>query len=250
MVSATRQAASQKRSRDGRSRAIYTHPRPEVTTGTGSPSPRGKDSEVQRDRGSLEMQGERETIERNCILPSTPPLCLQLFYGIVAVQSPSPGRLFATPWAAARQASLSSTVSHSLPKLTSHEWGMPSSHLILCCPPLLPPSIFPSIRLFFNRSTLSIDWPEYWSFSFSISPSNEYLGWISFGTEEYIFICYIIYIACQLLSHVQLFATPLTIARQSSLSMKFSRHKYWSGFPFPSRGDLPDPGIEPRSPAL
>ena len=150
VVSATRQAASQKRNTDGRSRAIYTHPRPEVTTGTGSPSPRGKDSEVQRDRGSLEMQGERETIERNCILPSTPPLRLQLFYGIVAVQSPSPGRLFATPWAAARQASLSSTVSHSLPKLTSHEWGMPSSHLILCCPPLLPPSIFPSIRLFSN----------------------------------------------------------------------------------------------------
>ena len=83
-----------------------------------------------------------------------------------------------TPWTAARQASLSITNSRSLLKLTYIESVMPSNHLILCCP-LLPPSIFPSIRVFSNESVLHIRWPEYWSFSFSISPSNEYSGLIS-----------------------------------------------------------------------
>jgi len=87
---------------------------------------------------------------------------------------------FATPWTAACQASLSIISSRSLPKLMSSESVMPSSHLILCCPLLLPPSVLPSIRVFSNESALHIRWPKYWSFSFSISPSNEYSGLISF----------------------------------------------------------------------
>ena len=82
--------------------------------------------------------------------------------------------LFATPWTAARQASLSITSSWSLPKLMSIKSVMPSNHLILCHPLLFPPSIFPSIRVFSNESTLRIRWPKYWSFSFNINPSNEH----------------------------------------------------------------------------
>ena len=85
----------------------------------------------------------------------------------------------ATPWTAARQASLSITNSWSLLRLISIKLVMPSNHLILCCPLLLPPSIFPSIRVFSNESVLPIRWPKYWSFSFSISPFNEYSGLIS-----------------------------------------------------------------------
>ena len=87
--------------------------------------------------------------------------------------------LFATPWTAAYQASLSITDSWSLLKLMSIELVMPSNHLIICCPLLLPPSILPSIRVFSNESVLRVRWPKYWSFSFSISPSNEYSGLIS-----------------------------------------------------------------------
>ena len=89
-------------------------------------------------------------------------------------------RRFATPWTAACQASLSITNSQSLLKLMSIESMMPSNHLILCSPLLLLPSVFPSIRVFSNESVLHISWPKYWSFSFSISPSNEYSGLISF----------------------------------------------------------------------
>ena len=89
-------------------------------------------------------------------------------------------RLFATPWIAACQASLSITNSRSSLKLMSIKSVMPSSPLILCHPHLLLPSIFPSIRIFSNESVLHIRWPEYWSFTFSISSSNEYLGLISF----------------------------------------------------------------------
>ena len=88
-----------------------------------------------------------------------------------------------TPWTAARQASLSITHSWSLLKLMSIESMMPSYHLILCCPLLLLPSIFPSIRVFSNESALCIMWPKCWSFSFSISPSNEYSGLISFRMD-------------------------------------------------------------------
>ena len=96
------------------------------------------------------------------------------------IQSLSHVPFFVTPWIAAHQASLSFTISQSLLKLMSTEWlVMPSNHLILCCPLLFVPSIFPSIRLFSNESALCIRWPKYWSISFGISPSNEYSGLIS-----------------------------------------------------------------------
>ena len=100
-----------------------------------------------------------------------------------SVQLLSRVRLFATPWTAACQASLSITNSRSLPKPMSIESVMPPNHLILCRPLLLLPSIFPSIRVFSNESALCIRWPKYWSFSFNISPSNEHSGLISFRTE-------------------------------------------------------------------
>ena len=100
---------------------------------------------------------------------------------VVFVQSLSHVRLFATPWTAVCQASLTITNSQSLPKLMSIESVMPSNHLILCRPLLLLPAIFPSIRVFSNESALRIRWPEYWSISFS--PSNEYSGQISFRID-------------------------------------------------------------------
>ena len=99
-----------------------------------------------------------------------------------SVQSFSCVWLFATPWTAARQASLSITNSWSLPKLMSIELVMPSNHLILCLPLLLP-SVFPSIRVFSSESAVHIRWPKYWSFSLNISPSNDYLGLISFRMD-------------------------------------------------------------------
>ena len=92
-------------------------------------------------------------------------------------------RLFETPWTAAHQASLSIIISQSSLKLMSIESVMPSNHLSLCRPLLLPPSIFPSIRVFSNESALCIRWSNYWSFSFSINPSNEYSGLISFRID-------------------------------------------------------------------
>ena len=104
-----------------------------------------------------------------------------MIYGfIAAVQSLSCVQLFATPWTAVHQASLSITNSQSLLRLMFIESVMPSNHLILCHPLLLLPSVFPRIRVFSNESALHIRWPKYWSFSFSISPSNEYSGPISF----------------------------------------------------------------------
>ena len=100
-----------------------------------------------------------------------------------SVQSLSRVRLFATPWIAARQASLSITISQSSLKLRSIELVIPFSHLILCHPLLLLPPVPPSIRVFPNESTLCIRWPKYWSFSFSISPSKEHPGLISFRME-------------------------------------------------------------------
>ena len=109
------------------------------------------------------------------VLPPHPPTLP------VVVQSLSCVRLFLTPWTAARQASLSITISQSLLKLMSIELVMPSNHLILCRPLLLLPSIFPSIRVFSNESKLHITWPEYWSFSISLS--NEYSELISFRID-------------------------------------------------------------------
>ena len=105
------------------------------------------------------------------------------FHQFSSVQSLSRVWLFATPWIAARQASLSITNSWSSPKLMCIESVMPSSHLILCRPLFLLPPILPSIRVFSNQSTLGMRWPKYWSSSFNISPSNEHPGLVSFGMD-------------------------------------------------------------------
>ena len=121
--------------------------------------------------------------ERHFDPPS--PLPLPWFRSLSrhVVQSLSHVQLFATPWTAAYQASLSLIISQSLPKFISTESVMPSNRLILCHPLLLPLSIFLSIRVFSNESALPIRWPNYWSFSFIISPSNEYSGLISFRID-------------------------------------------------------------------
>ena len=108
---------------------------------------------------------------------------MRTFFLISSVQLLSRVQLFATPWIAAHQASLSVTNSRSSLKLMSFELVMPSSHLILCPPLLLLPSIFPSIVVFSNELVLLIRWPKYWSFSFSISPSSEHSGLISFRMD-------------------------------------------------------------------
>ena len=108
-----------------------------------------------------------------------------IFLKISSVQSLSHVQLFVTPWSAELQASLSVTNSQSLLKLTSIKSMIPSNHLIICCSLLLLPSVFPSIRVFPNELVLCIRWPKYWSFSFSISPSNEYSWLISFGIEGF-----------------------------------------------------------------
>ena len=122
--------------------------------------------------------------------PSTLCMCMKFgFFSLLgtiqlcSVQLLSCVRLFATPWTAACYASLSITNFRSLPKLMSVELVMPFNHLILCCPLLLLPSVFPSIRVFANESVLHIRWPKYWSFSFSISPCNEYSVLISFRID-------------------------------------------------------------------
>ena len=126
---------------------------------------------------------EAQTVD--CLRPWA--LCLVVKFQnqlwISSVKSLSHVWLFATPWTATRQASLSITNSRSPPKPMSMESVMPSNHLILCHPLLLLPSIFPSIRVFSNESVLLIMWPKYWIFSFSISPSNDYSGSISFRMD-------------------------------------------------------------------
>ena len=109
-----------------------------------------------------------------------------LLQSICSVQLLSRVQLFATPWIAACQASLPITISQSLLKLMSTESVIPSNHLILCCPLLLLPSIFPSIRVFSNESVLCIRWPKYWNFSFSISPFSEYSGLISLRIDWFV----------------------------------------------------------------
>ena len=111
---------------------------------------------------------------------------IPLIVAAAVVQSLNLVWLFVTPWTAARQASQFFTISQSLLKLMSIESVMSSKHLILRCPHLLLPSIFPSIRVFSNETALYIRWPKYWSFSFSISPSNEYSGLFPFGWTGWI----------------------------------------------------------------
>ena len=141
-----------------------------------------------------------------------------------SVQSLSCVRLFATPWTAAHQASLSITSSLSLLKLMSIESAMPSNPLILCCPLLLPPSIFPSIRVF-SESVLHIRWPKYWSFSFSISPSNEYSGLISFRMD------WLDLLAVQgtLKSRLQHHSSKASILQHSALFIVQLSHPYYPG---------------------
>ena len=116
-------------------------------------------------------------------LPPHHSSCFHIALGSIAVQLLSSIRLFSTSWTAARQFPLSSAISWSLLKLMSIESVMLSNHLILCCPLLLWLSVFASIRVFSNESTLYIRWPKYWSFSFSNSPSNEYSELISFRID-------------------------------------------------------------------
>ena len=110
-------------------------------------------------------------------------MCIRILQLVSSVAQS--GLTLATPWNAAHQASLSISNSWSLLKLMSIELVMPSNYIILCHPLLLPPSIFPSIRVFSNESVRCIRWPKYWSFSFSISPFNEYLGLISFRIDQF-----------------------------------------------------------------
>ena len=130
-----------------------------------------------------------DILPESSLLSSTPrnllleAHCRRFIFVLIVVQSLSRVQLFATSWTAARQAPLSFTISWSLLRLMSIESVMPSNHLILCHPFLLLPSIFPSIRVFSNKSALCIRWPKYWNFSFSISSSNEYSGLISFRMD-------------------------------------------------------------------
>ena len=134
----------------------------------------------------------------------------------------SPVQLFATTWTAVYQASVSFTVSQSLVKLISIELVMPSNHLILCCPLLLLPSIFPIVRVFSNELVLRIRWPKYWSFSFSINPSNEYSGLISFRMDWFDLLA-VQGILKSLLQHHNLKASVL---RRSAFFMVQLSHLY------------------------
>ena len=127
-----------------------------------------------------------------------------------------------TPWTAARQAFLSITNSQTLLKLMSIKSMMPSSYLILCCPLFLPTSVFPSIRVFSNESVLHIRWPKYWSFSLSISPSNEYSGLISFRMD------WLVLLAVQgtLKSLLQYHSPKVSILRNSAFFMVQLSHPY------------------------
>ena len=194
-----------------------------------------------------------------------PPCLLTFWIKLLSVQLLlNHVQFFATPWTEARQASVSIANSWSLLELMPIESVMPSNYLILCRPLLLLPPIPPSIRVFSNESVLHIRWPKYWSFSFSISPSNEYSGLISLRMD------WLDLLAVQgtlksLLQHhmlscfscVRLFAASWTVIHQAPRSMGFSRQEYWSmwssrqeywcGLPFPTPGYLPIPETEPTS---
>ena len=143
-------------------------------------------------------------------------------FSVQSVQSLSHVCLFATPLTAARQASLSITNSQSLLRLMSIESVMPSNHLMLCCPLLLPPSIFPSIRIFSNESALRIRWPKYWCFSFSISPSSEHSGLISFRVDW----LYLLAVQGTLKSLLQHHSSKASILQHSAFFIVQLSHPY------------------------
>ena len=143
-------------------------------------------------------------------------------FSISSVQLLSRVWLFATLWTAACQASLSITNSQNLLKLMSIESMMPSNHLILCCPLLFLPSIFPSIRVFSNESALCIRWPKWWSFSFSITPSNEYSGLISFRMDWFDLLA----VQGTLNSLLQYHSSKASIFQHSGFSMVQISHPY------------------------
>ena len=144
---------------------------------------------------------------------------------LCSVQLLSHGRLFVTPWTAAYQVSLSVTNSRSLLKLMFTESVMPSNHLILCCPLLLMPSIYPSIRVFSKESVLHIRWPKYRSFSFSINLSNEYSGLISFRMDWFDLLA----VRGTLKSFVQHRSSKVSILHRSAffIVQLLSIHDYW-----------------------
>ena len=141
---------------------------------------------------------------------------------ISSVQSLSCVQLFATPWTAARQSSLSTTNSQTLLKFMSIELVMPSNHLILCHPLLLLRSICPSIRVYPSESVLHIRWPKYWNFSFSISPSNEYSGFISFGIDWFDLLA----VQGTLKSHLQHHSSKASILQHSAFFIVQLSHAY------------------------
>ena len=148
--------------------------------------------------------------------------------GAGIVQSLSCVWLSVTPWTAVCQASLSITNSRSLLKLVSIELVMPSNHLILCHPLLLLPSIFPSIGVFSNESVLHIRWPKYWSFSFSISPSNEYSGLISFWLD-------LLAVQGTLKTLFQHYSSKASILQRSAffiVQLSHPIHDYWKSHSF------------------
>ena len=148
-----------------------------------------------------------------------------------SIQSLSRVQLFATPWTAARQASLSIINSWSLLKLMSIESVMPSNHLILCHPLLFLPSILPSIRVFSSEAVLCIRWPKYWSFSFSISPSNEYSRLISLRIDWFDFLA----VQGTLQSLLQHYSSKASILQRSAffiVQLAASIHDYWKNHSF------------------
>ena len=142
-------------------------------------------------------------------------------------------RLFATSWTAERQAFLSITISQSLPKLMSIETVIASNHLILCCPLLLPPSIIPSLRVFWNESVPLIRWPKYWSFRFNISPSNEHSGLTSFRLK-WLNLLAVQGILKGLLQHHSLKTTILQCSAFFIIQRSQSIHDHWENHPFDS----------------
>ena len=148
-----------------------------------------------------------------------------------SVQLLSHVQLFATPWTAACQASLSITYSWSLIKLISIESVIPSNHLILCCPLLLLPLIFPSINIFSNESALRIRWPTYWSFSFNISPSNEYSGFISFRMHWFDLLAVLGTLKRLLQHHSSKSINSLVLSFLYSPTLT-SIHDYWKNYSF------------------